>query len=299
MHSLFRVLLTLFLLSTLDMLQAQNKPAYLLFDAKGKSIKYRKMIKHLGKAEVILFGELHNNPIAHWLELEMLIDLQQKFPERELQVGAEMFETHQQKNMDALFAGDLKEEDFEKETDLWSNYPTDYRPILRFCKEGGIPLSATNVPRRWARMVSKEGPESLANLSEKEQQLLPPLPYPIDYELPSYAAMKDLMGGHGGGMNLNYFIAAQAIKDASMAHQILQSFSEDVLYYHLNGSYHSDNKEGIAWYLEHYRPGTRIQNITVVEQSQLNSLSEEHLGKADFIILVPSNMTKTYLTGFE
>ena len=295
MPLLLRSLSIVLLTCTFTMLEAQNKPAYLLFDAKGKPVKYAKMLRELGKAEVVLFGELHNNPIAHWLELEILADLYQKFPDRTLKVGAEMFETHQQGKIDSLFAGDIVEADFEKTTELWSNYPTDYRPVLRFCKEHDIALEATNVPRSFARLVSKEGPERLAALSEGEQQLLPPLPYPIDYELPSYAAMKELMGG----LNLDYFIAAQALKDASMAYRILQDFAEGGLHYHLNGSYHSDQKEGIAWYLEYYRPGTQVQNLTVVEQERMNSLSEEHLGKADFIILVPASMTKTYHSPFE
>jgi len=42
-----------------------DKPTYMLFNSKGKLISYERMIKKLAEADVILFGEYHNNPIAH------------------------------------------------------------------------------------------------------------------------------------------------------------------------------------------------------------------------------------------
>ena len=47
---------------------AQNKPAYKLYNAKGSKVSYKKMIKEMSKADVVLFGEHHNNPIVHWLQ---------------------------------------------------------------------------------------------------------------------------------------------------------------------------------------------------------------------------------------
>lgn len=278
---------------------AQQKPAYLLSDSQGKATKYRKLLKEVSQADVLLFGELHNNPIAHWLQLELLQDLHARLDSGSLVIGAEMFETHQQAAIDRLFAGEWTAQQFEAETELWSNYDTDYRPVVRFALEKSLPLVATNSPREFARQVARQGPGSLDSLPDSSQALLAPLPYPIDYELPSYARMREMMGGHGGGMNTDHFIAAQAIKDATMAYFILQNLKSGQLFYHLNGSYHSDSKEGIAWYLREYRPEVEIANITVVEQAEIDTLAEEHQGKADFIIVVPATMTKTYLTGFE
>lgn len=55
--------------------QSQNKPAYQLFNAKGKKVKYGKMLKSMTKQDIILFGEYHNNAITHWLQLELTRDL--------------------------------------------------------------------------------------------------------------------------------------------------------------------------------------------------------------------------------
>jgi uncharacterized iron-regulated protein len=54
---------------------AQNKPAYALYNSKGKKVKYAKMIKKISESDVLFFGEQHNNPIAHWLQLEATKDL--------------------------------------------------------------------------------------------------------------------------------------------------------------------------------------------------------------------------------
>lgn len=284
----------LFGLLFIQPLMAQKKAAYRLYDSSGKKTKYTKAFKEISKADVICFGELHNNPIAHWWQYEMLKDLIKERGPANLVVGAEMFESHQQLGLSAYLTGKISLDEFEDSVKLWPNYETDYHPVVELSKKNKIPVIATNVPRKYARQVSKEGPKSLENLPEDEWELFAPQPYEIDYELPSYANMREMIKGHGGGMNADYFIAAQAIKDATMAHFLLKSWEPGKLFFHLNGSYHSDKKEGILWYVNHYRPGLKVANITVVEQENVWELEAEHIGKADLIIVVPSSMTKTY-----
>jgi uncharacterized iron-regulated protein len=86
-------LLIFFLLLISANLIAQQKPAYVLYNAKGKKVSYKKMITQLSEKNIVLFGEFHNNPIAHWLELAVSKDLSQK---KELVFGAEMFEADNQ-----------------------------------------------------------------------------------------------------------------------------------------------------------------------------------------------------------
>ena len=57
---------------------SQQKPAYVLYDSKGNKVSYKKMIRQLAKKEIVLFGEFHNNPISHWLELSVAKDLKEK-----------------------------------------------------------------------------------------------------------------------------------------------------------------------------------------------------------------------------
>ena len=99
-----------------------------------------------------------------------------------------------------------------------------------------------------------------------------------------------MMGGHSGA-NLP---KAQAIKDATMAYFILQHFKTGSLFLHYNGSYHSDNYEGILWHLKNKRPELKYGTITTVSQKDVNTLLAENIGRADYIICVPENMTTTY-----
>jgi uncharacterized iron-regulated protein len=71
MQQMKKFLIFLIPLAIISMAFKSDKPAYQLFNQSGKVIKYSKMIKSLEDADIVLFGELHNNPIAHWLELEV------------------------------------------------------------------------------------------------------------------------------------------------------------------------------------------------------------------------------------
>ncbi len=87
---------------------------------------------------------------------------------------------------------------------------------------------------------------------------------------------------------------AQAIKDATMAYYILQNWKKGKVFIHYNGSYHSDHFEGIVWYLRQSKPDLRILTISSVEQDDPDTLAKENLDLADFILVIPSSMTKTY-----
>ena len=60
------------------------------------------------------------------------------------------------------------------------------------------------------------------------------------------------------------------------------------------GFNHSDFYQGIMWYVLQDRPEHKILTISTVSQDYINKLDAEHLGRADFIICVPSNMTSTH-----
>jgi uncharacterized iron-regulated protein len=269
-----------------------DKSAYQIFDQKGKKVSYAKMFKQALDADIILFGELHNNPICHWLQLELSKDI---FAEKGSQVvfGAEMFERDGQLILDEYTQGVISTNSFEAQARLWPNYETDYKPLVEFAKENSIPFIATNVPRRYASVVFKQGFEGLDSLDKHAKMFFAPLPIPYDPELPGYQAMLE-MGGGMGGHGSNNFPKAQAIKDATMAYFILENFEEGQSFIHYHGTYHSNNFEGIMWYLNEYKPGLNIVTIGSVEQESLNDLEEENEGLADFVLAVPETMTKTH-----
>jgi len=275
---------------------AQEKPAYRVFTGEGKKADYGDILKASLKADVVFFGELHDNPIAHWLEYEITRDLYSE-KGKDLILAAEMFETDNQLLIDEYLAGRIKETSFESEAKLWTNYKTDYQPLVNFAKEKSLKFVASNIPRRYASAVASGGFEALSGLSLEALKFIAPLPVEYDPELPCYKDMLSMGGEIAGPMakNVNQNLPmAQAIKDATMAYSVSKYLQPSQTVIHYNGSYHSDRYMGIIWYLNKYSPGLKIVTITTILQDDTDKLKDESLGKADFVIVVSSSMTRTY-----
>lgn len=278
------------------LLWAQGKPAYELFAANGKPIKYKDALAKMQQADIVLFGEQHNDPIAHWLEYEFAADLIRAKGRTGVVVGMEMLETHQQAATNEYLSQKISAKAFRAQEGMWDNYATDYAPVVDFCRDSSVAVIATNVPRKYASLTAKRGLLALDSLPAAEKQLFAALPLTVPYDLPSYQQMREMMGGHGhgSGMNADNFIAAQALKDATMAANILQHWKKGTVFYHLNGAFHSDKHEGIAWYLQKANPALKIVVISTVSQADLRKLDKENKELGDVLLVVPETMTKTY-----
>lgn len=261
---------------------AQDKKAYVFFDKNGRRTSYKKLLRKSEKADIVLFGEYHNNPIAHWLELELLKDLQ---PKRPLVLGAEMLERDNQEALDRYLQGAIDQKGLDTLARLWKNYKTDYKPLVDFAKKYQLPFVATNIPRQYANLVYKKGIEALDTLASSEKQWIVRLPFAYDGSLSQYEKMKK-MSEH----NTENLPLAQAIKDATMAESILAHLKPNSLFVHFNGSYHSDYYQGIGWYLRRERPDLRILTIATTSQAELKRLAKENYGQADFILAVDEDL---------
>lgn len=268
---------------------AQNVEPFQLYNKKGRKINTKRFFKQIEESDVILFGELHDNPIAHWMQLKTT---QKMYEKHAISLGAEMLESDNQQELDDYLSGEISQEVLDSTAALWINYKTDYKPLVDYAKDKDLTFLATNVPRRYASHVYRNGLESLEeDLKEEEKMCLAPLPIAYDPELPGYKSMLTLMSDHA---NPN-FPKAQAIKDATMAHFIYEEFkSNKNQFIHFNGDYHSKNFEGIYWYLQRKNADLKIITISTVEQSNVNVLEEEFKGQADYILVVDKEMTKTY-----
>lgn len=287
MRKLMIVLLSL----TAIISYGQPNPAYAIFTSDGKSTDYGTMLKTLDKADVIFVGETHNCPIAHWIEYEIASDIIKK-SRKGLTLGAEMFESDNQLLVDEYAQGIIPSDKFEAEAKLWDNYWTDYSPLLYLAREHGLKFVATNVPRRYASFVKDNGLEALQGLSAEAKSLMAPLPVTFDKSAQDEAmfGLMQIMGGSHS--DKSYFAEAQAIKDATMAWFIAQNFREKFI--HFNGNYHSDFRGGIIPYLEEYLPGKTIATVCSVRQDSVKTLEKENRGRADFIIVAPTDFPMSY-----
>ena len=321
-----------------------DKPAYVLYNQKGKVVKYQKMIKDLQEADIVFFGELHTDPIAHWMQFEITKALYE-VKKQDLIIGSEMFESDNQLILDEYLDSAFAAKKFEADARLWPNYKTDYKPVMEFARENGLRYIATNIPRRYASVVHKKGFEGLAALSDEAKALFSPdMERLYDKDVACYADMmkmddkgeiskkgemgkdtlvkidkivkdtavvkmgkmgemgkKSEMGtmgemGKKSGMSSHInenFPKAQAAKDATMAYFILKNWEEGKLFFHFDGAYHSDNFEGIVWWINKLKPGLNIKTISTVYQEDVEELEEENIDRANYIIAVPETMTQT------
>lgn len=285
---LFSFLISILLVSYFAKAQT-GKDAYLLCNENGKKATYKELLNKAKDADVVLFGELHDNPICHWLQLELAKDLY-AIKNNKLVLGAEMFEADDQIVLDEYLSGKISEKTFKDEAKLWNNFATDYKPLLDFSKTNKLPFIATNIPRRYANMVYKNGIEALDSIAFEAKKWIVPLPFKYDENLKCYKDIFENAGGHGG-QNLP---KSQAIKDATMAHFILKNFTNGNSFLHFQGTYHSNNHQAIAWYLKQANPTLKIMVISTVEQNEINALEEDNKKLGDFIICTPTSLTKTY-----
>lgn len=284
-----KLLLLLLAIVFSQMTWAQKIEAFQLYNKKGRKVNTKKFIRKVEKGDILLFGELHDNPIAHWLQLKTVQRMHETHP---VSLGAEMLEANNQEQVNKYLTGKISQEELDSTASLWVNYKTDYKPLVDYAKVNKLPFIATNVPRKFASLVYRNGLEVLEDeLNEEEKTWTAPLPIAYDPELPGYKAMLTMSSDHA---NPN-FPKAQAIKDATMAHFIYEEYkNSENQFIHFNGDYHSKNFEGIYWYLKRKNEELNIITISTVEQEDVNNLKDEFVGQADFILVIDKDMIKTY-----
>lgn len=276
-----------------------DHPAYAIYDGKGRKVSYRDMIKAAAASDVFLFGEQHNDPISHWLELSIAEDLY-RLKKEKLVIGAEMWETDNQLVLDEYMQeGRLDLQGYVSNSRMWNNFETDYKPVLEFANDNGIRFVATNTPRRYARMVSDSGIGVLDSLKQEAYAYLPPMPLSVDYDGKLYVYIGEMFKQMSGMPMKKSFIRnlvdAQALKDATMAWFITRSMEPGGTFFHFNGELHSAYRSGIAHYIEQYAPGTKIVTVSVHEAEDPLSFEASDADRADFNVVIPANMTKTYV----
>jgi uncharacterized iron-regulated protein len=264
---------------------SDGSPPCRLFGGEGRPVSLEDAAARLAGADVVLFGELHGVRAVHDLELDLARALHRAWGDR-MALGAEMFESDDQLVLDEYLAGLVPHRHLVAEAKVWDGHETDYRPLVDLAKEHRLRFVATNAPRRYAGLVAREGLEALGRLSPEALRLLSPLPIEVDLETPGYREMltMDLPMG-GSPARPERLVAAQALKDATMAHFISRAVAPGTALLHLNGAYHSARRGGICWWLERARPELRVTTLTCVLGDPAR-LEAGHHGAGDLVAVV-------------
>jgi uncharacterized iron-regulated protein len=266
---------------------------------------FEAMLADLALADVVFVGEQHDDPATHRLERAMLEGLARRQPN--IIVAMEMFERDVQQRLDEYTTGRLSEEDFLKSSRPWPRYSTDYRPLVEFARAHGWRVVASNVPRRFASQVSKQGLEAIDAVPSTERKLIASqIQCPFDDYFTLFTqTMKNHQGTGGDEPDeqqrahqrslIERFYFAQCVKDETMAESIAGllnphssasgSASERSLIIHFNGSFHSDYRLGAAARASRRLPKSAIKVVTVIPVQNLDTINaDEYSKRGDFII---------------
>jgi uncharacterized iron-regulated protein len=267
---------------------------YKIYDTRSKQIiSIENIISDLHEADVLFFGEEHNDSIGHYLEAEIFKALHKQYGDK-IVLSLEMFENDNQLALNEYLAGLMDENRFSKDVRLWNNYK-DYRPMIEYAKQNKIPVIAANAPRRYVSMVTRRGMRSLDSLSKDAKKYLPPLPY--DTLSGRYREkFMDIMKGSPGSTSKNIYYS-QSLWDAGMSYNIYTFLKKNKhqKVFHCVGKFHSDEKLGTAAQLQMRNKKLRILNISCFPDKNFNDPEwEQFIHLADYVILTNPDIKRTF-----
>ena len=249
--------------------------------ASGRDLSFDELTRRLAGADVVFFGEQHDDPETHRVEFGLLDALGRTG--RPVILSFEMFERDAQPMLNDYLAGRMSESDFLAKSRPWDRYVTDYRPMVELAKAKGWPVVASNIPRPMASAVGRKGLAALDTLTPIERGWAA-----RDIQCPEdayRARFVETMRGHSPGGALSSpgdtlptavatrFYLAQCIKDETMGESIAAAFAAApprALVVHVNGAFHSDYRFGTAERAQRRLRGKRVAVVSFVPVPDLD-----------------------------
>src|SRR5690606_12546369 len=96
-----------------------------------QEISLSELVTEVHNADIVLFGEEHNDSVAHVLQYELLKAMHERYAQ--IALSMEMFVSDDQLVLDEYLAGLITERNLQKDAVLWNNY-ADYRPMVEYAK---------------------------------------------------------------------------------------------------------------------------------------------------------------------
>ena len=274
--------------------QSSMDANYKIYDTRIKQVvTLDKIITDCANANVLFFGEEHNDSACHYLEAEIFKALNKQYGEK-ITLSLEMFETDNQLALNEYLSGQIPEDRFAKDVRLWPNYK-DYRPMIEYAKANHITVIAANAPRRYVNMVSRKGMRSLDSLSKDAKKFLPPLPY--DTLNGRYREkFEEVMKGAPGSSSPNIYYS-QSLWDAGMSYSIYNYWKKHKgnKIFHCVGRFHCDEKLGTLAQLQKRKSKLKILNISSFSDPSFSNPDWEKFSNlGDYIIITNPDLKKTF-----
>jgi len=255
------------------------------------------MTKALTRADIVFFGEQHDDPDTHAAELAVLSALAERRSSTVLSL--EMFERDVQPLLDRYLAGMVTESLFVAGSRPWDRYTTDYRALVELARVRGWPVVASNIPRRMASAIGRHGLAVLDTVSAAERAF-----GAREHRCGRdayYTRFAQTMQGHGAGGGpasaadsaamramTDRFYEAQCAKDEAMAEAIVRAYGaapRGTVLLHVNGAFHSNHGLGTADRVRRRLPDARTAIITAIPSREMRGQpTREEIASADWLL---------------
>jgi uncharacterized iron-regulated protein len=185
----------------------------------GAVISFDRMIREISNADIVFFGEVHDEQAHHDMELRIIRSFHESGTL--ISVGLEMFRSDSQNDLNSWVSGSSSLEQFlPSYYDNWRQPWPAYRDIFLFAREHRIPLVGLNIPSDIIKAVARSG--FIALNTEQKQKLPPGISCDID---PTYMQfIRQAYAGHAQQEDRQFlnFCEAQMVWDKSMAWNLIE-----------------------------------------------------------------------------
>jgi uncharacterized iron-regulated protein len=255
------------------------------------------MLDRLSRADVVFFGEQHDDLETHRAEAEMLDAIGRLG--RPVVLSLEMFERDVQPVLDDYLAGRITESEFLSRARPWPNYATGYRRLVELARARHWPIVAANVPRQLASAVGRKGIVALDTLTPRErftaarENVCPMDDYHARFMDEMHAHSTGSAGAAEPGDSLptamaERFYVAQCVKDETMAESIVnakRAAPRDAIVVHFDGAFHSDYSQGTVERVKRREPSWKLVVISAMPVADpLVAPVAPESGVADFVV---------------
>lgn len=274
-------------------------PDWVIYDAKtGAPVDWIAMSNDAIAADIILWGEQHNDVIGHQLEQRLASDLLSAHPDAA--IAMEMLERHEQVWVDLYLDGQIETATLIELTNSanWgggkNTWSTWYQPIIDSAKEQrphGAAVIAANAPREYSRAARLENYEILDKAINAHQPPFAVVPDEAVDDQAYHDRFVGMMTGHGHGhsdaapqIDAQSYLRAQRVWDATMANAVVtakESHSKVLLFI---GDFHIANLGGTLQRIKHHAPSLQVATISAVAKANPEQWNPDDATRADYVI---------------
>ena len=268
-----------------------------VFLGDGAPTTWGAMVGALAHCDVVFIGETHDDAYGHALEAQLVGELITAWHGGALSI--EMLERDEQKVADQWRAGEIDSLALAQQTksESWAgknSWVEWYQPVLDAAKLNGGVVIAANAPRKYVRMVSKDGMKALPPVISEERALFdtPSVKHP-EYREDLRAIMVEMRQEDGQPTpivfdeDLDKFLASQLMWDATMARSVAKA-REKFHVVHMAGCFHIDRSGATVAEFRALRPGDTVATVSLVSSDTCEFDFEKDINRAAFVVYTQS-----------